>query len=150
MKKSLLVMITLLIAFLSFGQDYRQLFERSLEDNTKELVGMGFAHTNSYPNFNNLSVSFNFETFNENGHFENQILIYDNNGLLIRYSILTSNAEVYDMYFAKYSSKKLLANSYNYDFVYEDEQNLFAFAAKTLDEITFYSIEVFLLPAKDI
>lgn len=148
MKKSLLVMIALLPAFLSFGQDYRQVFKRSLEDNTKELVEMGFAPTNSYPNFDNLSVSFNFETFKENGHFENQILIYDNNGLLIRYSVLTSNKEVYDKYFADYSSKKPLDDSYNYDCVFEDDQNLFAFATQTLDELTFYSIEVFLLSAK--
>ena len=150
MNKSLLVIITLLAGFLSFGQDYRQVFKRSLEDNTKKLVEIGFSHTNSYPNFDNLSVSFNFETFKENGHFENQILIYDNNGLLIRYSVLTSNEEIYNKYFAEYSSKKPLDNSYNYDFVFEDEQNLFAFAAQTLDEITFYSIEVFLLSAKNI
>ena len=149
MNRLLFLTLVALATNLSFGQDYRQIFERSLEDNTKELLEMGFVGTNSFPNYDNLTRSYNFETYKEKGHFENRILIYDINGVLIQYSILTSNADFYDMYLVKYSNKKPLGNSDSYDFVFEDEQNLFAFASKTIDEITFYSIEVHALSAED-
>lgn len=142
MKLFILFVTVLLTDGLSFGQDYRELFAHSLEENTDELIALGFFPNRPSENEHNNTFSINFESFDDNGQFENQVLTYNEQGKLIGYSIFTSKPDVYEHYYNQCSGKELLNQSGRYNYSFKDQVNQFTLTSENSGGMNYFAIEI--------
>lgn len=130
---------------LSLGQDYQEIFAHSLQENTDELIALGFFPNKPSEDEYNKTFSINFESFDDDGQFENQVLTYNNEGKLIGYSIFTSKPDVFAMYYKRCSGEELPEQPNRTNYLFKDQVNQFSLSLKKSDGIHYFAIEIITL-----